>query len=49
MPGESRMSRVLRTCGEACDRFDGWLQYWPIAGLTVLGLVVAFGAALLRS
>ncbi len=46
---ESRANRILRQCGDACDRIDLWLQSWPIVGTILLALLVAFGLLLLRS
>jgi len=39
-------SRAL-TAGEALERADGILRQWPAAGLSLLALVIALGAAML--
>lgn len=46
---EPRVYRILRKCGDACDRIDLWLQSWPIVGAILLALLVTFGLLLLRS
>jgi len=45
---EPLANRILRKCGDACDRIDLWLQSWPIVGTILLTLLVAFGLLLMR-
>jgi hypothetical protein len=44
---ESRMARGAIACGKAVERIDGVLRSWPAAGVSLLVLVIALGAAVL--
>ena len=44
---ESRAARGAAACGKAVQRLDGVLRSWPVAGVSLLVLVIALGAAVL--
>lgn len=44
---ESRAARGAAACGKAVERLDGVLRSWPVAGVSLLVLVIALGAAVL--
>jgi multicomponent Na+:H+ antiporter subunit A len=46
MAGEAA-ARATLDWGESVERADGWLRQWPVACLSLLGLAILLGAALL--
>jgi multicomponent Na+:H+ antiporter subunit A len=44
---ESRAAKGMVACGKAVERVDGVLRSWPAAGISLLVLVSALGAAVL--
>ena len=47
LAAESRAARGAAAGGKAVERLDGALRSWPVAGVSLLVLVIALGAAVL--